>query len=105
MQEGLAAENYFSLLLLVQHDSALGLLGCFISFLLACCHRLVAPLIGGFHIVGSCLGVFAGDIGGLAAIKKVHVRHGIVIILALVDGRLEHLHALFDVLAVFCLQL
>src|SRR5215467_13671758 len=71
---------------LVQHNATAGLLGCFFRFLLARCHGLVAPLIGRLYIFGTCLRVFAGHVIGFATVQQVHVSHGVIVILALVNG-------------------
>src|SRR5258708_8636909 len=90
---------------LFQNDAADVLFGRFVGLLFARGHRLVGPIVGRPFIVGLGCGVTAGGVIGFAEIQQVQVDHGVVIVLALVDRRLQHLHAFLDKGGVFAPQL
>src|SRR6185369_12618284 len=73
---------------LVQHDTTAGLLGCFFCLLLARGHCLVAPIVGCLYVVGTALCVLTSHVIGFAAVEQVHVSHGVIVILALINGGL-----------------
>src|SRR5437764_5168322 len=92
------------ILALLQHDASAGLFGGLFLFLLARIHGLIAPVIGHLNVLFCSLGVATFGIG-FSAVDQVHISHGIIVILALVHGRLQHLHAFFNPRAVNTLDL
>src|SRR6185503_6890073 len=90
---------------LIKHDSALILFGCLFSFLFTGCHGLIAPIIGALYKIGPSLSIVASHVIGLAAIEEVHIRHGVIIILPLINSGLKHLHAFVNCSFILGLQL